>query len=68
MFRTLIIFAFTLIFSEALAQNTSPGHYCRMGKTHQSTVALTASAVQDSIHIQHYDISIDSLNFSQKKL
>lgn len=68
MFRLLLSLCFLLIFQLGIAQNVAPGHYCRLGKEHQSGAAMTASSVQDSIHIQHYDIRIDSINFSQQKL
>lgn len=68
MFRPLLSLCLLLIFQVGMAQHVSPGHYCRLGKENHSGAAMAASSVQDSIHIQHYDIRIDSVDFSQQKL
>ncbi|MCF8461825.1 MAG: T9SS type A sorting domain-containing protein [Flavobacteriales bacterium] len=58
--------ALLFTFHWAAAQQSSAGHYCQTLK--QQASAASAAAVNDSMHIQHYDIRIDSLNFTQKKL
>lgn len=67
MFRFLIIlFFFSTI--QSYSQHLPPGYGCRMHKHNHTVGAAFSASFQDSIHVQHYEINIDSLNFQQQKL
>ncbi len=68
MFKHFLLPVLSLTVTLCFGQHVGPGHHCRAGKQLGTTFAPAASTAADSIHIQHYDIRIDSLNFSQQRI
>ncbi|MDP6908627.1 MAG: hypothetical protein QF371_03935, partial [Flavobacteriales bacterium] len=65
----IIPFLFLIGLSFSSSAQQEPGHYCRMGKQGSFTLSSSAAtSTEDSVHIQHYDIQIDSLSFTQQKI
>lgn len=44
------------------------GHHCRMAKHSNQFSAQSSTNLADSIHVKHYDIRIDSLNFTDQSI
>ena len=68
MFRPLLVLVFSVVFSFSFGQNFRAGHHCRMAKHSNQFSAVSSTNSADSIHIQHYDIRIDSLNFTGQSI
>jgi len=63
-----LIFALACAFPFAgLAQQLPAGFGCRDLK-HNHSEAASAANSEDSLHVRHYDIRIDSIHFSQQKI
>ncbi len=68
MFKHVVLISIYFLSNAAFGQNFQPGHHCRASKQAGNFNALSLANQADSIHIQRYDIRIDSLSFSQQSL
>ncbi len=68
MFRPILFLTLIALSNVILAQQIHAGHHCRMGKQGHSGLNSAATNTADSVHIQHYDIRIDSLSFSAQSI